>query len=173
MESTGKQTSHDHKHRIEEEDEAITYAGVLSSSFILPMVLNACIELNVLEIINKAGPDAQLRPSAIASQLPTGRNPDAPFVLDRMLHLLASYSLLTCSVHTLEDGKVQRRYGLTLAGKCFIRSVDRASLAPFSLLSRCQAITNMGFHLKARTRCLKVALHSRKPMECRSISTTV
>ncbi|GLT73499.1 hypothetical protein SLA2020_453530 [Shorea laevis] len=142
MESTGKQTIN-----VNEEDEAITYASILSSSFILPMVLNACIELNVLEIISKAGPDAQLSPYAIASHLPT-RNPDAPFVLDRMLHLLATHSLLTSSLHALHDGNLQRRYGLTLAGKCFVRSGDRGSLAPFSLLSRHQAITNMRFHLK-------------------------
>ncbi|XP_041016012.1 caffeic acid 3-O-methyltransferase-like [Juglans microcarpa x Juglans regia] len=152
MASPTNQITYDNKPSIDEEDGGVEYAGALVSSFIFPMVFNACIELDVLEIINKAGRGAQLSSHAIAAQLPIrNNNPDhAPAVLlDRMLYLLASYNILTCSVESLEDcGGVQRRYGLTSAGSCFLRSEERGSMAPFSLLTRHQAIMDMRFHLK-------------------------
>ncbi|KAG6707388.1 hypothetical protein I3843_06G028200 [Carya illinoinensis] len=153
MASPASQITYDNKPSIDEEDAGVEYAGTLASSFIFPMVFNACIELDVLEIINKAGPGAQLSPHAIAAQLPIRNNsPDhAPAVLlDRMLYLLASHNILNCSVETLEDagGGVQRSYGLTSAGRCFVRSEECGSMAPLSLFARHQTIMDMRFHLK-------------------------
>ncbi|KAG7974055.1 hypothetical protein I3843_06G028400 [Carya illinoinensis] len=152
MGSPANQISNDNKPSIDEEYGGVEYAGALVSSFIFPMVFNTCIELDVLEIINKAGTGSQLSPHAIAAQLPIrNNNPDhAPAVLlDRMLYLLASYNILSCSVETLEDGGgVQRRYGLTPAGSCFVRNEVRGSMAPLSLLTRHQTIMDMRFHLK-------------------------
>lgn len=86
------------------EEDNYSYAMELASSSVLPMVLMAAVELKVLDIIAKAGPGAQLSPSEIASQLPAAtRNPDAPEMLDRMLRLLASHSILTCSVDLSSD----------------------------------------------------------------------
>lgn len=80
------------------------YVMQLVSALVLLMVLKSAIELGVLEIIAKAGPGALLSPSEIATRLQTD-NPEAPLVLDRILHLLASYSILTCffsSFYTLQ-----------------------------------------------------------------------
>ena len=115
----------------EEDDEPCLYALLLSSSHVFPMVLNAAIELNLFEIIAKASPDAYLSPSEIASKLPT-QNPDAPYMLDRMLRLLVSYSLLTCSMRTCEDGRVERLYGVSPAGKYYVQNEDGGSVDSIS-----------------------------------------
>ncbi|CAH8387967.1 unnamed protein product [Eruca vesicaria subsp. sativa] len=76
----------------------------LSSASVLPMVLKAAIELDLLEIMAKnddfSGP--QMSPSKLASHLPT-KNPDAHVMLDRILRLLASHSILTCSDKVLME----------------------------------------------------------------------
>ncbi|KAG2701088.1 hypothetical protein I3760_06G028400 [Carya illinoinensis] len=150
MASPANQITYDNKTSIDDKDGGVEYACALASSFIFPVVFNACIELNVLEIINKAGPGAQLSPHAIVAQLPIrNNNPDhVPAVLlDRMLYLLASYNILSCSVETLEDG-VKRCYGLTSAGRCFVRSEESGSMAPLVLHACHQTIMDMRFHLK-------------------------
>ncbi|XP_042489551.1 caffeic acid 3-O-methyltransferase-like [Macadamia integrifolia] len=90
---------------------AFVSAMEMASSLILPMVLRAALELDLLEIIARAGPDAQLSASMVTSQLPT-QNPDAPMMVDRILRFLASHSMLTCSHVTHENGRVERLYGL-------------------------------------------------------------
>ncbi|CAN6564653.1 unnamed protein product [Malus baccata var. baccata] len=76
--------------------ETNLFAMQLANAPVLPMV---------------AGPGAFVSSADLASQLPT-KNPDAPVMLDRMLRLLASYSILTYSLRTLPDGYVERLYGL-------------------------------------------------------------
>jgi caffeic acid 3-O-methyltransferase len=99
------------------------------------MALTAAIELNLFDIIaSRANRDAYVSPSEIASQLPT-KNPDAPFLLDRMLRLLAAYSLLTCSVRTCEDGRVERLYGISPAGKFYVQNEDGGHLASMALIN--------------------------------------
>ncbi|KAL8127678.1 hypothetical protein AgCh_014547 [Apium graveolens] len=66
------------------------------------MVLKAAIELDLLEIIAKAGPDAYVTPNEVASMLPTS-NLDAPIMIDRILRVLASYSILKCVEHVGGD----------------------------------------------------------------------
>ena len=117
------------------DEEAHLFAMQLTSASVLPMVLNSALELDLLEIIAKAGPGAFVSPSAIASQLPT-KNPHAHVMLDRMLRLLASYSILTYSLRTLPDGKVERLYGLGPVCKFFIKNEDGVSLAPLCLLNQ-------------------------------------
>ncbi|GMP79168.1 hypothetical protein CsSME_00034823 [Camellia sinensis var. sinensis] len=52
-------------------------------------------------------------------------------MLDRLLSLLVSHSLLTCSAHTLEDGSSERLYELAPAGKYFVENdEEKGSLAP-------------------------------------------
>ena len=114
----------------EEEDSHREYAMQLVGASVLPMVLKAALELGVLDIIKEAGPEALLSPSEIASHLPT-HNPDAPSTLDRMLRLLASHSILTCSLVTNHDGKVHRLYGLAPVAKYFVPNQDGVSLAPY------------------------------------------
>ncbi|KAF8379826.1 hypothetical protein HHK36_029275 [Tetracentron sinense] len=116
-----------------DEEEDCLFAMQLVGSAVLPMVMKAAIELDVLETISRAGPGAHLSPSEIASHLPT-HNPEAPIMLDRMLRLLASYSVLTCSLTTHADGKLQRLYGLAPVCKYFIPNEDGVSMAPVMFL---------------------------------------
>lgn len=99
----------------------------LVNSTALPMVLHASVQLGVLEVISKEGPDAQLSPSDIASRLGFP-NPDAHDMLDRMFRLLASYSVLTCSL--LSQDQPTRVYGLAP----FVQNQDSVSLGPLLAL---------------------------------------
>ncbi|KAE8100276.1 hypothetical protein FH972_018191 [Carpinus fangiana] len=119
-----------------EDDDACLYAMQVSTSQIFPMVLTAAIELNLFDIIAstlRANRDAYASTSEIASQLPT-KNPDAPSLLDRMLRLLATYSLLTCSLRTCEDGRVERLYGISPAGKFYVQNEDGGHLSSMALM---------------------------------------
>ncbi|XP_044491297.1 caffeic acid 3-O-methyltransferase-like [Mangifera indica] len=112
----------------EEKDESFAYAFQLVMGSVLPMTLKAAIDLNIFEIIAKAGPGAKLSASEIAAQIPT-QNKDSPIMVDRMLRLLASHSALTCYAVDLE-----RLYGLTPVSKYFVRNQNGVSLGPFMAL---------------------------------------
>ncbi|KAL5816704.1 hypothetical protein ACOSQ3_025082 [Xanthoceras sorbifolium] len=88
----------------------------LTSASILPMVLKSTIELDLLEIIAKASRAAHLSPTEVADQ-PRCSNNARP-------HLLASYSILTCSLFTLPDGKVERIYGFAPVCKFLTKNED-------------------------------------------------
>ncbi|XP_052192145.1 caffeic acid 3-O-methyltransferase-like isoform X2 [Diospyros lotus] len=113
----------------EEEQRHCSYAMQLVNSLALPTVLQVAVELGVLEIIAKAecAGGSLLTSSEIASRIPGCRNPDAPHMLDRMLRLLVSHSVLTCS-DDQDDGR--HRYGLAPVAKYFIGDQDGASLGP-------------------------------------------
>ncbi|XVF39384.1 hypothetical protein PTKIN_Ptkin01aG0030400 [Pterospermum kingtungense] len=117
-----------------EEDEAWIHSCAIVTSSVLPMVLNTIIELNVFEIIDQA-PAPEVSAAYIVSKLPqTSNNRHGSSALDRMLRLLATHSLLTSSTRKLENGGYERLYGVTKAGKLFIKS-EHGSLASFSFLS--------------------------------------
>ncbi|KAF4363786.1 hypothetical protein F8388_000451 [Cannabis sativa] len=108
-----------------EEDESFFYAVELRSSVVLPMSLFATIELGVFEILAKAGDGAKLSSSDIASHLPT-ENPDAPMMLDRILTLLASHSVLDCVV-VGESSSMRKLYSLSPVSKHFLLEAHGAS----------------------------------------------
>lgn len=133
----------------EEDKRAQQYAMQLVSASVMPMVLKAAIQLGVFEIIQRSGPGALLSLSQIASQLPTQNNPDAPLILDRILRLLASYSILTFSlVADHQDGQVVRLYGLAPVAKYFIRSQGGGSLSSMLDLFQDRASIDIWYHLK-------------------------
>ncbi|KAF2322428.1 hypothetical protein GH714_016985 [Hevea brasiliensis] len=82
--------------------------------------LATCLRLDLFDIIAQAGPAAHLTAAEITAQLPT-QNPDAVPMIDRMLRLFACYSLLTCSLRTLDDHVIERRYGLSPTGQLFVK----------------------------------------------------
>ncbi|XP_042495637.1 caffeic acid 3-O-methyltransferase-like [Macadamia integrifolia] len=139
------------KKEQEEEEEACMYAMQLATLQALPMVLRSAIELDLFEIIGKAGAGAHLSPSEIAAHLPTN-NADAPVMLDRILRLLASHSILTCSQHTLDDGSSspspQRLYGLAPVSKFLINNKDGVSFTPLVLLDQDKVFVESRYHLK-------------------------
>ncbi|CAN6915344.1 unnamed protein product [Brassica oleracea] len=123
--------------KISTDEEASLYAMQFGSASVLPMVLKAAIELDLLEIMakNDGFSGAQMSPSKLASHLPTN-NPDAHVMLDRILRLLASHSILTCSVRKLPDGGVERLYGLDTVCKYLTNNDDGVSLATHCLLNQ-------------------------------------
>ncbi|KAH0916220.1 hypothetical protein HID58_030666 [Brassica napus] len=94
---------------IDDDNELGLMAVRLANAAAFPMVLKASLELGVFDTLyaEAARTDAFLSPSEIASRLPTTpRNPEAPVLLDRMLRLLASYSMVKCD----KVGKGERVY---------------------------------------------------------------
>ncbi|KAL8053274.1 hypothetical protein ABFS82_05G061000 [Erythranthe guttata] len=127
------------------DDGQSSYAIHLVNASVLPMALKACIELDVLEIIHRAGPHGPLSSFQIASQIPNCHNPHAASnLLDRMLALLASYSILTCSV----SNGPQKLYSLGPVSKYFVANANGVSLAPLFLLNQDKVMMDTWHHMK-------------------------
>ncbi|CAN4085619.1 unnamed protein product [Withania somnifera] len=140
--------STDHKQSLTQtEDEDFLYAMTLGSASVLPMVLKSAIELDLLEIMAKAGPGAFISPSELAAQLPT-KNPEAPIMLDRMLRLLATYAILNCTLRNLPDGNVERLYSLAPVCKFLTKNADGVSVAPLLLMNQDKVLMESWYHLK-------------------------
>ena len=98
---------------IDDDNELGLMAVRLANAAAFPMVLKASLELGVFDILyaeaTSSSIDSFLSPSEIASRLPTTPcNPEAPALLDRMLRLLASYSMVKCG--NVTSGKGERVY---------------------------------------------------------------
>ncbi|XP_015882844.3 cathecol O-methyltransferase 1 [Ziziphus jujuba] len=124
---------HDEKERRKEEEESFCYAMQIVMSSVLSMSMQSATELGVFDVIAKAGPGSKLSSSEIAAQMPT-KNPEAPIMLDRILRLLASHSLLSCSVVADDNGSFERLYSLAPASKFFVTNKDGVSLGPLMAL---------------------------------------
>ncbi|KAF9612270.1 hypothetical protein IFM89_038840 [Coptis chinensis] len=133
---------------VEMEDVNLStmYLSMISA---FPMVMRAAIELDLLEIISKAGPNAQLSPLQIASKLPTQNHPtETSMMLDRMLRLLASHSVLTCTTIIRENGLIERLYGLAPLSKYFVQDKDGISFCPFLILGLDKVVAESWYNLK-------------------------
>ena len=129
MESSAGNQFHGNNNNIEQDQENFSYAAQIVNSSVLPMSMHAAIQLDIFEIIAKAGPDAKLSPKELAAQLAT-KNPEAPSMLDRILRVLASHSIVGCSLADDEQGNPQRLYSLTPVSKFLVRNEDGVSLGP-------------------------------------------
>ncbi|KAK1560103.1 hypothetical protein Q3G72_022168 [Acer saccharum] len=125
-----------------EKEEIFSYAIQLVDSVVLPMTLHAIIELGVFDILSKAGPDAKLSASEITAQMPT-KNKDAPQMLDRMLRLLASHSVVGCSVVDFV-----RLYSLNPVSECFVDDQNGVSLGPVMALTQDKVFLDSWSQLK-------------------------
>nr|ACJ84475.1 unknown [Medicago truncatula] len=116
-------------HTPQIDDNETLSAMVLGSNLVFPAVLNAAIQLNLFEIIGDGFKSA----IEIASNLPT-QHSDLPNRLDRMLRLLASYSLLSISTRTNDDGSIVRVFGTTPSGKyfCYDENSDHGYVGSFT-----------------------------------------
>ncbi|OIW01445.1 hypothetical protein TanjilG_30919 [Lupinus angustifolius] len=118
----------------EEDDQACIHAMVLSSFQVFPSVLNAAIDLNLFEIISESAPLGEyVSVSDIASKIPTQHH-ELDKRVDRMLRVLATFSLLNSTTNTNKDGMVERFYSLSLTGKYFLRN-QTENLASFTNLT--------------------------------------
>ncbi|OMO70086.1 O-methyltransferase, family 2 [Corchorus olitorius] len=115
---------------LQDDQGAFSYAIQIVDSLVLPMSMHTAIQLEVFEIIAKAGPNAKLSAKKIAAQLPT-KNLEAPSMLDRILRVLASHSIVGCSLGDDEEGgNPERVYSLTPVSKYYVRNEDGVSLGP-------------------------------------------
>ncbi|WJX10570.1 hypothetical protein P8452_01274 [Trifolium repens] len=135
MSSSSKQTQLPAE--VEKVDDAYLSALILSFSRIFPAILNAAVDLNLFDIIAKlqssSGNNSSFSASEIASQFPN-QHTELAERLERMLNVLASNSLLNCSIRTNEDGKRERVFGLSSIGQYFAYDKDGGSLGPLSTL---------------------------------------
>ncbi|XP_057531806.1 cathecol O-methyltransferase 1-like [Amaranthus tricolor] len=118
-----------HSKHDQNEDETYAYAAQILNSCVLPMILNATIDLGVLQIINKEVDSDGLSTTELATRIQS-KNPEAPVMLDRMLRVLATYSVVSCKAITNEEGSVLRLYGPAPVTKFFVPDEDGVSLAP-------------------------------------------
>ncbi|KAF8016481.1 hypothetical protein BT93_H1871 [Corymbia citriodora subsp. variegata] len=112
-----------------QEDEDILNAFEIPSMVFVPMVLKGVFELEIMELLANSG---QLSPSDIAARLSIN-NPTAPDMIDRMLQLLASYSILSCTLVEDKCGRPQRLYGLGPRSKYYVDN-NGASIVPAHML---------------------------------------
>lgn len=129
-----------------EEKMVSLQAESIVNSVAFPMVLKAALELGVIDTIAATGNGTWLSPSEIAVSLPTKpTNPEAPVLLDRMLRLLVSHSILKCRmIETRENGqtgKIERVYAAEPICKFFLKDSDGSgSLSSLLLLLHSQVI---------------------------------
>ncbi|GAB2291153.1 hypothetical protein Dimus_025412 [Dionaea muscipula] len=120
--------------------DTLAYASMLVDSIAVPMVLHAAMQLDLFEIIAENGP---LSAAEIARKLPS-QNPEAPAMLDRMLRMLATYSVFTCSV----AGDGRRVYCLAPVAMHFVRNEDGVSVCPLMDLIMDKVFVESWFKLK-------------------------
>ncbi|KAF8092631.1 hypothetical protein N665_0407s0011 [Sinapis alba] len=115
-----------------EEKMVSLQAESIVNTVAFPMVLKAALELGVIDAVAAAaegnGP-AWLSPYEIARSLPTKpTNPEAPVLLDRMLRLLVSHSILKCRVVEGKEngrtGKMEMVYATEPVCKYFLKDSD-------------------------------------------------
>ncbi|XP_073157984.1 caffeic acid 3-O-methyltransferase 1-like [Henckelia pumila] len=129
------------------EDSNFLFAMQLVTASVFPSVLKAAIELDLLELIKKRGPDAFVSAAELAAQIPA-TNPEARGMLDRILSLLASYSLLKCRQQTLPDGGVERMYSLAPVSRFLTKNEDGVSMAPALIMTQDKVLMDIWYHLK-------------------------
>ncbi|KAI4355324.1 hypothetical protein L6164_004107 [Bauhinia variegata] len=118
-----------------EDEESFSYAMQLELSTVLSFAMQSATQLGIFDIIKKAGPGAKLSGKDIATQL-CCKNPEAPSMLDRILRLLASHSVLHCSVvaDDQKPGSFQRLYSLAPVARFYSRNAEGVSMGPFIAL---------------------------------------
>ncbi|CAJ2675629.1 unnamed protein product [Trifolium pratense] len=130
---------------LEDEEESFSYAMQLAMSIALPMALQAAIELGVFEVLQNAGKGARLSADDIVSRLSKINNPEASKMLDRILALLSSHSVLKCFIAPHSS---QRHYCMTPVAKFFAPNFDGFSLGALTALNNDKIILASWSHLK-------------------------
>ncbi|KAL9314946.1 hypothetical protein ACSQ67_020398 [Phaseolus vulgaris] len=114
-----------------EDAESFSRAMEIVGSVVLPMAVQSATELGVFEVLQEAGEGAKLSAKEIASKISCS-NPQAPSMLDRLLALLSSHSILNSSLAS--DHRVpptfHRLYTMTPVAAFFVPNSDGVSLWP-------------------------------------------
>ncbi|KAK6129368.1 hypothetical protein DH2020_036884 [Rehmannia glutinosa] len=120
----------------------------LTTASVLPAALKCAVELDLLELIKKAGPGVSVSPAQLAAQIPA-TNPEAHVMLDRILRLLAANNILSCRLGEAADGGgVERRYSLAPVCEFLTRNGDGVSVAPLLLMVQDKVLMETWYHLK-------------------------
>ncbi|CAG7892582.1 unnamed protein product [Brassica rapa] len=128
--------------QVTNDDEQLAlFAMQLASASVLPMVLKTALDLDLLEIMAKKS--SPMSPIEIASQLRI-ENPNAPVMLDRILRLLSSYSILICS----GGYGVERTYELGPVCKYLTKNDDGVSIAALCHMNQDEVLMKSWYHLK-------------------------
>ncbi|XP_039118138.1 tricetin 3',4',5'-O-trimethyltransferase-like [Dioscorea cayenensis subsp. rotundata] len=129
------------------DEQALIKALQLLNSSILPMTLKAAIELNLFNIISAASPNS-LSATEITSLLPSS-TPSTPIMLDRILRLLSSYSILICSLSTDPiSGATTHRYGAAPVVKYLAQNEDGFTLSALGLMDQDKVLMESWYYLK-------------------------
>ncbi|KAF7081904.1 hypothetical protein CFC21_085809 [Triticum aestivum] len=128
-------------------EEACMFALQLGSSSILPMTLKNSIELGLLDTL-VAADGKLLSPAELAAKLPSTANPAAPDMVDRMLRLLASYKVVSCTLEEDKDGRLSRRYGAEPVCKFLTPNEEGVSMAPLALMNQDKVLMESWYYLK-------------------------
>jgi caffeic acid 3-O-methyltransferase len=115
----------------EEDDDALQFANQITGSIVVPLALRSAIDLGIFDILAKAGEGAELSAQDIAVKIGTN-NPEAPTMLNRLLRLLASHSILNYSSVPQHDHpqSLQIFYSLSNRSKYFVTDADGISFGP-------------------------------------------
>ncbi|KAG6535746.1 caffeic acid 3-O-methyltransferase-like [Zingiber officinale] len=112
------------------------HALQICSSTIFPFTIKTAIELRLLDVIAEAeSPAAALYPAQIVAQLPAAAdNLEAADMVDRLLRLLASYGVVTCTT----EATGSRKYSAAPVTKYLVKNGDdgASSMANLALLSQ-------------------------------------
>ncbi|KAF5727343.1 eugenol O-methyltransferase family protein [Tripterygium wilfordii] len=123
------------------DEDTFAEASWLAMSLVLPMTMQAAVDLGVLDIIAKATPK-QLSASDIIERLPA-KNQEAESMLDRILRLLASHNVISCYLRNSE-----RVYSLSRISRFFVRDEDVISLGASMSLNNDNVFFQSWSHLK-------------------------
>ncbi|VAI52462.1 unnamed protein product [Triticum turgidum subsp. durum] len=129
------------------DEETCMFALQLGSSSILPMTLKNAIELGLLDTL-VAADGKLLSPAELAAKLPSTANPAAPDMVDRMLRLLASYKVVSCTLEEDKDGRLSRRYGAAPVCKFLTPNEEGVSMAPLALMNQDKVLMESWYYLK-------------------------
>ncbi|KAM3317858.1 hypothetical protein ACQJBY_035517 [Aegilops geniculata] len=129
------------------DEEVCMFALQLGSSSILPMTLKNAIELGLLDTL-VAADGKLLSPAEVAAKLSSTANPAAPDMVDRMLRLLASYKVVSCTLEEDKDGRLSRRYGAEPVCKFLTPNEEGVSMAPLALMNQDKVLMESWYYLK-------------------------
>ncbi|XP_023634057.1 indole glucosinolate O-methyltransferase 1 [Capsella rubella] len=131
----------------------------ITNSLAFPMVFKAALELGVLHTIVAVDDGVWLSSTEIAFALPTKpTNPEVPMLLDRMLRLLASHSILKCRIvasgENYRTRKTQRVYAAEPVCAFFVnRGINSGSLmSQFMLLQSEVFFKTCGYYVTGTTK---------------------
>ncbi|CAA7043790.1 unnamed protein product [Microthlaspi erraticum] len=152
--TTSTKPSLNKEERFDEETLSLQGERILYTAMAFPMVFKSALELGVIDTIAAVDEGVWLSSSEIVHRLPTKpTNPNAAVMLDRMLGLLASYSILKYRmVETGENGatrKFERVYAAEPVCMSFLNRGDGSgSLASLFMLSTSEVFFKTWAHLK-------------------------